>query len=148
VYPRELRQDEKVLVAEVKFDRKTGIEFVQALPSTLATKEVWGLHTNSFHKVRVIMKSPNHWDDKATGNRHWFFMLENCLNPSKARGFFNEFLSNDLTEHRKVFEILGSKMRADYSDTQLSGLGFSSTKRDSVTVRVAGSCSRMLKINF
>lgn len=148
VYGKELRQNENVTVAEIDFSKTEGIKFVTALSSTVATKEIWGLNTNRFHRTRVIMKSPNHWDGKKTGNMHWFFILEDCLNPIRARGFFNEFLKNDLTEHRKVFEVLGSKMRAEVSEEQLSGLGFSSTKRNSILCRVTGKSTREVRINF
>ena len=49
--------------------------------------------------------------------------MESCINEGKARGFFNEFLKPELTEHRKVIEMVGSKMLTIESDHQLSGLG-------------------------
>jgi hypothetical protein len=94
------------------------------------------------------MHSPNHWDDKAVGNKHYFFMLEGCQNDDKARGFFNEFLSSDLDKHRKVLEMVGAKMKTDESEHQLSGLGFSSTMRNSVLVKVSGAVTRTLKVVF
>jgi hypothetical protein len=95
-----------------------------------------------------MMMSPNFWDDKTVGNKHYFFMLDGCLNDGKARGFFNEFFKEELTPHRKVLEMVGSKMRTDESDRQLSGLGFSSTQRNSVLCRVKGSFNRVVKITF
>ena len=83
-----------------------------------------------------------------TGNKHWFFILDGCLNPDAARGFYNEFLDEKLTEHRKVFEVLGSKMKVAESTEQLSGLGFSSTQKNSVLCKVTGSFTRTIKINF
>ena len=82
------------------------------------------------------------------GNKHYFFALEGCLNDGKARGFFNEFLVPELDAHRKVIEIVGAKMRTDESDKQLSGLGFSSTQRNSVLCRVSGAFSRVIKLTF
>ncbi|MBT4207148.1 hypothetical protein HOE22_02260 [Candidatus Woesearchaeota archaeon] len=137
-----------VTVAEFEYTHAYGIKIIKSLPSTKATKEVWGINTQKFQNVSMIMNSPNHWDDHITGNKHWFFMLEGCKNQEKGRGFYNEFLSNDLTEHRKVFEVLGSKMKTEKSNDQLSGLGFSSTQRNSVYCRVTGSFSRTIKINF
>ena len=63
-------------------------------------------------------------------------------------GFFNEYLNSELTPHRKVFEVLADKMKTPYQEHQLSGLGFSSTMRNSVIVKVDGTFSRTLKVNF
>ena len=75
-------------------------------------------------------------------------MLDNCVNPNKARGFYNEFLRNELTPERKVFEMLASKMKCEETNDQLSGLGFSSTQRNSVLCKVSGSFNRVIKIKF
>lgn len=91
------------------------------------------------------MLSPNFWDDKSIGNKHFFFMLDGCKNPDSVRGFYNEFLMQDLYPHRKTFEVLSAKMRCEPSDDQLSGLGFSSTQRNKLSVRVDG---RPYTINF
>lgn len=82
------------------------------------------------------------------GNKHYFFMLDDCKNPEPVRGFFNEYLNSELTPHRKVFEVLADKMKTPYQEHQLSGLGFSSTMRNSVIVKVDGTFSRTLKVNF
>lgn len=144
--------DKKVVgnvpVANFEYTHENGLKIRESLPSTQASKEVWGIASQKFHKVSMIMNSPNHWDDKVTGNKHLFFMLEGCKHANKARGFFNEFLRADLQEHRKVFEVLGSKMKTEASDVQLSGLGFSSTQRSQVVCKVTGSFTRIIKINF
>ena len=95
------------------------------------------------------MYSPNYWDDNAVGNKHWFFILDQCKNPNATRGIYNEFLSNKLAEHSKVFEVLGDKTKCQPTEEQLSGLGFSSTKSDSVTLVVtSGSQRRSYTVNF
>ena len=76
------------------------------------------------------------------------FFLENCVSDENARPFFNEFLKSEFDENRKVFEIMGSKMKVEYTDNQLSGVGFSETQRNSLIVRVDGNFKRVLKINF
>ena len=64
-------------------------------------------------------------------------MIDGCKNPDPVRGFFNEYLRADLERnHRRVFEALGSKAKTEYSDEQLSGLGFSTTSRNNVIVKV------------
>jgi hypothetical protein len=82
------------------------------------------------------------------GNKHYFFMLDGCANEGKARGYYNEFLRADLEPHRKVMEMVGAKMRTDEAAHQLSGLGFSSTQRAELTVRVGGMFSRVVKVIF
>lgn len=108
----------------------------------LNSQQAWGLQTEKFSRVQTVMHSPNYWDDNATGNKHWFFILEGCRNPDPTRGIYNEFLSNKLEEHRKVFEVLGAKTMCQPTDDQLSGVGFSSTKKDSITVAVTSNGKR------
>ena len=147
-YNKAVANNENVTVAKFNYSRENGITIIKSLPSTQMAKQAWNLATQKFHKVSMVMNSPNYWDEKATGNKHYFFMLEDCLNPDKARGFFNEFLTEELREHRKVFEVLGSKMKTEQADNQLSGLGFSSTQRNHVFCKVAGSFARTVKIIF
>ena len=147
-YDKPMRHGENVTVARFDYTRDKGVTFSETLPHSTISKEIWGLNTEKFQKVSMIMNSPNHWDGGCTGNKHLFFILENCRNPNSVRGFYNEFLRNDLLEHRKVFEVLGSKMKADYSEKQLSGLGFSSTQRNEVICRVTGSFTRIVKVKF
>lgn len=118
------------------------------LETSSISKEVWNINTEKFHKVNLLTISPNHWDGQKIGNKHWFFILEGCLNKEDTRGLYNEFLSADLDKHRKVFELIGNKIKVEQSENQLSGLGFSSTKRDEVVVKVSGNFNRMLRIKF
>ena len=147
-YDKSLAGDEQVKVAKFSFSKTKGIEFIEALTSTTSSREVWGMGTNKLQRVKMIMNSPNHWDGSEVGNKHYFFILDNCKNPDSTRGFFNEHLSSDLTKHRKTLEMLGSRMRVEPVDEQLSGLGFSSTKRNHVLCKVTGSFTRMIKIIF
>lgn len=148
-YAKELKYNEKVSVAEIMFNKETGIKFIKSLDSSVSLKEIWGVNTNVFSKVSVCMFSPNYWDkQRGIGNRHYFFFFDGCQNETTPRGFFNEFLNEALTPHRKVFEALGSRMRVADADTQLSGVGFSSTQRNSVLARVEGAFKRVIKINF
>jgi hypothetical protein len=145
-YAQAVGNRKNVTVAKFEFSRENGLTFKESLPSTQASKESWGITTQKFHRVSMVMNSPNHWDNKTQGNKHYFFMIEDCLNPDKARGFYNEFLSPSLMEHRKVFEVLGSKMMTEPSDDQLSGLGFSSTVRNTIVVKVTGAFARTVKV--
>jgi hypothetical protein len=109
----------------------------------------WGVRTEEFAPVSTVMLSPNYWGDNSVGNKHTFFVLKDCKADEPMRGFYNEFLSSNLDKHRKVFEVLGNKTMCQPTDEQLSGLGFSSTKGDKVTVKVvSGSAQRAYTISF
>ena len=120
--------------------RKSGstLELVKSMEHRKSCVNKWDLESQQYHKVSAMMHSPNHWDDNASGNKHTFFILENCVNPEPVRGFYNEFLDPALHDHRKVFEHLGSRMKAERAIDQMSGLGFSETIRNNVTVRCDG----------
>lgn len=110
---------------------------------------VWGVKTESFMKVSTVLNSPNHWADNAVGNKHWFFIVDGCRTDVPARGVYNEFLKPELDKHRKVFEVLGDKTKCPVVDDQLSGLGFSSTKPDTLLCRVTGpSINRLYNVRF
>lgn len=147
-HPNPLPDRQKVDVCTFKYSGETGLTMVKTLPEKNASKTVWNVPTHTYRQVRVVMQSPNHWDDLGVGNKHYFFMLDGCVNEDKARGFFNEFLHESLSPHRKVLEMVGSKMKTDATDKQLSGLGFSSTQRNHLLCRVSGAFTRVLKVNF
>ena len=49
---------------------------------------------------------------------------------------------------KRVFQALGSKMKVEHSENQLSGLGFSSTIRNNIIARVEGERKKIIKIKF
>lgn len=114
-----------------------------------SSQEIWGVNTESFVPVNTMIASPNHWDDNKVGNKHWFFILEDCLNPDATRGIYNEYLDAKLDEHRKVFEVLGDKIKCQYVDKQMSGLGFSSTKKETVIVKTTiNNATKLYELKF
>lgn len=148
-YDKPLRAKEDVPVAEVTLkDGKFTIN--EMLPSNMSSREIWGVHTNEFVPVSVICYSPNYWNEQhSIGHKHYFFMLKDCVNPELPSAWYNEFLNDDLyPKHRKVMEAMGYKAHVQESDDQLSGIGFSSTVRNDLVVKVKGATERIIKIKF
>lgn len=135
-YDKPLGHKEWITVAVVTL--KNGeFSIEHKLPeSSVSSQEKWGVKTNELVKVQTMMFSPNYWDDNKEGNKHWFFLLEGCATEEPVRGFFNEYLDNRLTEHRKVFEVLADKTKCQPTSNQLAGVGFSSTKHETLKVVV------------
>ena len=115
-----------------------------AVTASNISQEKWGLRTEQYVKVNAVTLSPNYWGNDAVGNKHTFFLLDGCKSDEPTRGIYNEFLHPRLETHRKVFEVIGDKTKCAPVDGALCGLGFSSTKRDSVIVRVSSGKKRRL----
>jgi hypothetical protein len=144
-----MRCDQFFEIGTVKYTKLDGFELVTSCNSTgISSSETCGLSTNTFHPVSLAMLSPNFWNDKTIGNKHYMFMLKDCINDETPNGFFNEFLPSELLQYKGLFAMIGDKMKVDKSDNQLSGLGFSSTKPNSLIVKVDGYTSRVMKIVF
>lgn len=145
---RPLANKEWITVAEATLKNgKFTIE--HKLSHAAAAIDVWGIKSNQFIPVTVCSYSPNYWDENTgNGNRHYMFMLKDCISDEEPNGFFNEFLKEELMAHKRVFEVLGGKMKVPPSPDQLSGLGFSSTLRNSMVCKVTGSIVRTLKVQF
>lgn len=140
-----------VQVAEVVLDHDGNFKVIDKLPGNCAmiSKDVWGIKTLQFTPVSVVCYSPNYWDEQTgIGHQHLFFMLKDCINPEEPNGYYNEFLKPELEQHRRVFEALGSKAHVKDVDDQLSGVGFSLTKRNDLIIKVKGATERVLKVKF
>ena len=146
VYDKNLRGGERIPVVTVKFNKLTGFTIVKSLDSSVSSKEIWGIKTNLFHKVNLISLSPNHWTT-AIGEKHYLFMIEGCINSDNPRSIFNEYLKSELVQHsRKVFDVLGDKLKTPSCSNQLSGVGFNSTLRNDFVVRVNGTRIMRVKV--
>lgn len=148
-YTTPLRQGQNVYVADVIL-RNGQFTIKTKLPSNTSSREIWGVSTNQFVPVSVMCYSPNYWDEQnGIGNKHYFFMLKGCVNDELPNAWYNEFLNNELyPNHRKVLEALSSKAHVLETSDQLSGIGFSSTLRNELVVKVKGTTERVLKIKF
>lgn len=141
-YKKKLSNRAQVVIAEFNYSDKDGLQIISSLPTENSITEA------TYQKVSIMLLSPNHWDEQAVGNKHYFFMLAGAKAEEAPRPFYNEFLKEELTPHRKVMEIIGSKIRIEDNDDQLTGLGFSSTVKNDLVVRVTGAFTRNLKIKF
>lgn len=148
-YNMPMRTAQKVDVATVLFDGNC-FHVSPKLTHSESRREKWGVSTGNFVPVSIITHSPNYWETEKepVGHRHVFFILKDCINDEFPNGFYNEFLRNELMPHRKVFEMLGTKARVEPMDNQLSGIGFSTTKRNDIFVRVKGKTNRVVKVKF
>lgn len=144
-YKPALRQSESVEVVTVTWDGKS-FQVQQHLQSTDATRKLWSLDTNRFHRVSLVCHSPNHWGESKVGNRHTIFALAGCVSDETPNGFFNEHLSQELLAQKRVMAALGRLMQVTPGEDQVSGVGFSSTQRNYVYVRVNGT--RIIKVVF
>lgn len=138
-YPQRVSGNVEVATIHMLGGKIAKLDIRPGITATGVSCDVWGISTETFVKVNTLMLSPNHWDGQAIGNKHWFFVVDGCKSNEPARGIFNEFLDSGLEKHRKVFEVLGDKTKCQPTDDQLSGLGFSSTRNDTVVLRVAGA---------
>ena len=149
-YNKDTRMNQNVYVAQVTLNKDGSFSIKHDLPSNVSTREIWGVSTNTFVPVSVVCYSPNYWDEQnGIGNKHYFFMLKDCVNPELPNAWYNEFLNSDLyPNHRKVMEALASKAHVQECGDQLSGLGFSSTQRNDLVVKVKGNVERVLRVKF
>ena len=150
-YNKPVRQNGDVQVAEVTLSKDGVFSIKEKLSgiSSISSRKIWNVDTNQFTPVSVISYSPNYFDDQnGIGHKHLFFFLKGCKNSEEPNGYYNEFLKNDLEKHKRVFEALGAKCHVENTDDQLSGIGFSMTKRADLVVKVKGATERVMKIKF
>jgi hypothetical protein len=138
-YPHKLSRKEYVEVAKVEL--KDGLFTLTDLIGHqihLSNINHWNIAMDDFVPVSLICFSPNYWNDNEFGNKHIFFMLNDCINDTNPSGWFNEYLNNELHPNRKVMEALSSRIRVEDTENQLSGVGFSLGKlgERKVTVKV------------
>ncbi len=147
-YDKPLSHKLDVHVAEVTL--KNGVFSIKhILPSTEGSnRTIWNLETNQFHKVNLVCESPNHWGDSKIGTKEYFFMLQDCKCDKPMRTYHIDQLNSELMSERRALELLGRYMNIEPADKQLSGVGFNSTVRDEIIVKVKGSHQRVLKIQF
>ena len=146
-YPKKLGHKEWVLVAEVTLENGV-FSIAHKIPcSSQSSKNIWGVDTNNLATVRTIMNSPNYWGNNKAGNKHTFFILDGCEIDEEPRGIFNEFLSPALYKHRKVFEVLGNKTKCELDPDQLSGVGFSHTKKAEIELLVTDNKGKKTAYN-
>jgi hypothetical protein len=143
--PRDLQN---INVVTFEYKKGVGIKILKGEgenKNVVTTKLVNGLGTNKFHKVSTMMFSPNYWGNNVVGNKHFIFTLLGARSEAIPRAFFNEFLRNDLlTQHKRVFEVIGGKIKIEDTSDQLCGLGFSETQRAELIIKANGKLFKLL----
>lgn len=134
------------ILLHVKKGELVKIEPGMDLTEGTSSQDKWGVKTETIIPVVAVMKSPNHWGGRQVGAEHLIFALKGCKNPGEVRGIYNEFLRPELETHRKVFEVLGSRSKVKPADDQISGIGFTKARSDTVTVVV--NSKRLYTISF
>jgi len=150
VFNYHVNRDVRGFTDIAKLTVKNGqISIEHILQSSSSEKEIYGIKTQQFHKVKVACLSPNHWGNNKTGNKHYFFFLDKCKVDTPIRSFHTENLLPELAKHRKVLDVLGNTcMLEPNNNEQLSGLGFNATIRDEVILRLQGSHKRVIRVKF
>lgn len=101
---------------------------------------------NKFIDIKNVIKSPNAWDGETIGNEHIIFLADDVEVKFSVRGFYNEQLNSKLEEHRKVTEILGSKLKIDpvefESTDTVKGYGISTTSNNVFYLRLTYNDNR------
>lgn len=147
-YDRPVHGDIQVAEVTLKDGQFTIKHLLPCKEGEGVSKEIWGLKTGQFHKVNLVCTSPNHWGDNNIGTKEYFFMLQDCKTPDAMKAFHVDQLNSELMANRKAIDLLGNYKTVEPTDKQLSGIGFNSTVRDEVVVKVKGSHQRVLKIQF
>ena len=97
------------------------------------------ISSDKFIEIKHVLMSPNTWN-KEIGNKHFILLTEDIEINEPVRGFFNEQLNSQLTPHRKVTEILGSKLKIQpvefESNDVAKGYGFSETMDANLILRL------------
>ena len=146
-YPFQVRQNDYVDVATVTLDENGNFTMKSHIDNQSSNIKEWNLAYNTFIPVSLICYSPNYWGDNAVGNKHVFFMLKDCVNEDRVNPWFNEFLIEELMDHKRVMEALASVAKVEESPNQLSGVGFSLTQRKKVTLKVkTENIERMINV--
>lgn len=134
-YGKSLKNGENVPCFQLHIKNGELTKIETELTGGSSSQDKWGVKTETLVPVVAVMYSPNCWSGMV-GAKHLILALKNCKNPGTTRGIYNEFLRSDLEQHRKVFEVLGAKTKCQPSDEQVSGIGFTAARGDSVTIVV------------
>jgi hypothetical protein len=138
-YNRDVQDEKSVHVVNLRV-KDGAVDLAEvvdaAVVSANVSQEKWGMKTEQFVKVGATMPS-------AIGTHSSFWTVPRTTN-QRADSTTSFFLHPRLEPHRKVFEVIGEKTKCRPTDGQLSGLGFSSTKRESFIVRATQGKKRRL----
>ena len=135
-------------VATITVEQNKSMTIEHHMEETFGSKNLWGLESNNFHKCNLICLSPNFWGENNVGNKHYMFFLEGCKSDTPLRSFHNEYLNNELRDHRKVLEVLASRTTLEPAKQQLCGVGFNATVSTEFILKLSGNFKRIIKVKI
>lgn len=98
--------------------------------------------------VKLIVNSPNYWGSDEFGLRHMVFLTEDYEIDKPTRWLYTELLTPTLRNHRKAFELLGSRLTipAEKMQDAARGYGFSLTSGQTVPLRITAHNGRRVVV--
>lgn len=109
----------------------------------------WGLKGNNFARLNKMFLSPNYWNGNKSGNKHYVLDLEGCKSDEPMYPFFVEQLNPAFREDRKAIEMVSKNIKVQPEDSQVSGLGFSSSTKNHFVAEVNQSGKKKIyKVNI
>lgn len=135
-------EDKRVATIQVKDGRASACVFHLESRQATANSSDWGLASGQWSRVNGLCLSPNLWNTDAAleaRGKHVFFLLDGCQDKAEGvgRGFFSEFLINDLKPVRSTLEAYTAEatLYPAPDGNPACGLGMSDTDDWNLTVR-------------
>ena len=147
-YDKPVQEDIQIAEVTLKNGVFTIVHKLPVVDGIGVVKTIYNLETNQFHKVNLICLSPNYWGESNVGIKHYMFMLQNCKTDVPSVSFHTEDLLPELAKNNAAMRDLAYMTMIEPTNKQLAGLGFNSTVKDEIILKLTGSFKRVVKIQI